>query len=277
MQHKLQCLDTADAPPVEADAALPSVAALAEQMLRHRAAAKLAASRPVAATAGTKSLAHLIPPWACKRTATTASKARSGGGAVASSLAAAAASAEVPLAMARPKRAQSAKLCVPLAGADLKGSSKTKGRLKNALEHCELLVRYRPALVRKGRLVSSGSRSLSVRLVRYLVDHKFSWPFRAPVDAVALGIPDYFKVIKHPMDLGTVQRKLALGEYSSTEAFAADVRLVWSNSRLYNAPVTEVHQLASELSNIFEKRYKHIPKVRPPPPQHLPPPRRRPW
>ena len=61
-----------------------------------------------------------------------------------------------------------------------------------------------------------------------------------------------------------MQRKLALGEYSSTEAFAADIRLVWSNARLYNAPMTEVHQLASELSNIFEKRYKHIPKVRTP-------------
>ena len=30
----------------------------------------------------------------------------------------------------------------------------------------------------------------------------------APVDPVAQGIPDYFSVIKHPMDLGTVRAKL---------------------------------------------------------------------
>ena len=150
MRHKLQCLDQADVPLLDADSTLPTVVSLAEQMLRHRAAAaaKIAASaaRPGSATAGTKGLAHLIPPWACKRTTAATTKSRSGSAAAASVAASAAlalAPDEVPLAMARPKRAMSSKLCMPLVGAELmlKGTSKQKGRLKNALEHCELLLR----------------------------------------------------------------------------------------------------------------------------------------
>ena len=33
-------------------------------------------------------------------------------------------------------------------------------------------------------------------------------PFLAPVDPKKLGILDYFNVIKHPMDLGTVHEQL---------------------------------------------------------------------
>ena len=32
-----------------------------------------------------------------------------------------------------------------------------------------------------------------------------SLPFRRPVDPVAFGIPDYFHIIKQPMDLGTIE------------------------------------------------------------------------
>ena len=47
-----------------------------------------------------------------------------------------------------------------------------------------------------------------------------------------------------------MQRKLALGEYSSTEAFAADTRLVWSNARLYNAPMTEVPEYVCDIAKL---------------------------
>ena len=38
--------------------------------------------------------------------------------------------------------------------------------------------------------------------------HSHSWPFQSPVDTVALGLPDYFKIIARPMDLGTVKKRL---------------------------------------------------------------------
>ena len=45
------------------------------------------------------------------------------------------------------------------------------------------------------------------------------WVFSEPVDPVTLGIPDYFDVIKHPMDLGTVKAQLSSGEIDTPEKF----------------------------------------------------------
>lgn len=44
--------------------------------------------------------------------------------------------------------------------------------------------------------------------------------------------PDYYDVIKHPMDLGTIARKLHL--YRDLESFKKDLDLIWSNCLTYN-------------------------------------------
>ena len=48
------------------------------------------------------------------------------------------------------------------------------------------------------------------------------------------GVPDYPKIVKNPMDLGTIHEKLKRNQYPSHLEFAADVRLVFSNCRLFN-------------------------------------------
>lgn len=60
------------------------------------------------------------------------------------------------------------------------------------------------------------------------------------MDPVELKIPDYFDVIKHPMDLGTIQRKLDTGEIQSKSKFIELVRLVFDNALLYNKPYDPV-------------------------------------
>ena len=52
---------------------------------------------------------------------------------------------------------------------------------------------------------------------------------------MALGIPRYFEVIREPMDLGTVERKLLGGEYATAHDFASDVRLIFANSVAFNS------------------------------------------
>ena len=58
------------------------------------------------------------------------------------------------------------------------------------------------------------------------------------VDAKALGLHDYHKVIRQPMDLGTIKDKLAaeLPAYVSSAEVVRDVQQVWSNCRTYNDP-----------------------------------------
>ena len=85
-------------------------------------------------------------------------------------------------------------------------------------------------------------------------------PFLAPVDSVALGIPDYFDIIKEPMDLGTISSKLSSGQYSCQTDFEADLVLVWNNALSYNSPNSPVHKMALELKDYSEKVIKEEPK-----------------
>ncbi|XP_018676374.2 transcription factor GTE4 isoform X4 [Musa acuminata AAA Group] len=62
-----------------------------------------------------------------------------------------------------------------------------------------------------------------VVLLSKLMKHKYGWVFNKPVDAKALGLHDYYNIIKHPMDLGTVKSRLAKNWYKSPQDFAEDV------------------------------------------------------
>lgn len=97
-------------------------------------------------------------------------------------------------------------------------------------------------------------------LLKKLMEHQHGWVFNTPVDVVKFNIPDYFTVIKNPMDLGTIKRKIASSEYSSPLNFAADVRLTFSNAMTYNQPGNDVHFMADTLCKFFEVRWKVIEK-----------------
>lgn len=80
-------------------------------------------------------------------------------------------------------------------------------------------------------------------------------PFREPVDYKALGLHDYPQIIKKPMDLGTIQKKLQKKEYSTIHQVADDVRLVWNNCMTYNADGSDFYLLAQGLAKKWEEKY----------------------
>jgi hypothetical protein len=82
--------------------------------------------------------------------------------------------------------------------------------------------------------------------------------FNKPVDAIALGIPEYSDIIKQPMDLGTIRSRLQRGLYESAAAVIADVNLVFSNAFLFNPSESVVHQSASILKAEFESEMLSI-------------------
>ncbi|PIA13110.1 Bromodomain-containing protein, partial [Coemansia reversa NRRL 1564] len=65
--------------------------------------------------------------------------------------------------------------------------------------------------------------------------------------------PDYFNVIKHPMDFATVRQKLLDGHYREVDAFAADLMLVLSNCMTYNTPDTYYFQLAARVKRHVDR------------------------
>nr|XP_029122816.1 transcription factor GTE9 isoform X2 [Elaeis guineensis] len=97
-------------------------------------------------------------------------------------------------------------------------------------------------------------------LLKRLMSHQYGWVFNTPVDVVKLNIPDYFQIIKHPMDLGTIKSKIASGAYSSPRDFVSDVRLTFTNAMTYNPRGNDVHFMADVMSKFFETRWKPIEK-----------------
>ncbi|KAJ6953756.1 hypothetical protein NC652_005477 [Populus alba x Populus x berolinensis] len=68
-------------------------------------------------------------------------------------------------------------------------------------------------------------------------DHVDAWPFKEPVDAC--DVPDYYDIIKDPMDLKTMSKRVESEQYYVTlEMFIADVKRMCANARTYNTPDT---------------------------------------
>ncbi|KAL3046850.1 hypothetical protein OYC64_021134 [Pagothenia borchgrevinki] len=90
--------------------------------------------------------------------------------------------------------------------------------------------------------------------------YAYAWPFYTPVDAVSLGLHDYHDIIKQPMDLGNIRKKMDQREYENAKEYAADVRLMFSNCYKYNPPSHEVVYMARKLQDVFEARYLKVPE-----------------
>ena len=85
--------------------------------------------------------------------------------------------------------------------------------------------------------------------------HNIASPFTQPVDPVALNIPHYHKLIKKPMDLSTIEKKLVGGEYENAKEFEADVRLMFANCYRFNPSTDVVHHLGKQLEAIFDQQW----------------------
>ena len=75
--------------------------------------------------------------------------------------------------------------------------------------------------------------------------------FNVAVDPLV--VVDYYKVVKNPMDLGTITGKLERNEYSRPVEFATDVRQVWYNCKLYNKKGDFVERTGTAASLHFEQ------------------------
>ncbi|XP_071965223.1 uncharacterized protein [Antedon mediterranea] len=96
------------------------------------------------------------------------------------------------------------------------------------------------------------------KIVRQLQSHKMAWPFLEPVNKE--DVPDYYEIIKEPMDLTTVETKLKKKKYQKLSDFTYDVGKVFDNCRFYNASDSPFYQCADILEKFFVhkmKSFKH--------------------
>jgi hypothetical protein len=95
-------------------------------------------------------------------------------------------------------------------------------------------------------------------VIQELIDDQFGWVFHDAVDPVALGLPDYFDVVKTPMHLELVKKKLDNAVYSDMSTFAREAKLVFENAILYNGETSEVGALAQSMLVKFDKVFNTL-------------------
>ncbi|XP_045527014.1 uncharacterized protein LOC123715772 isoform X9 [Pieris brassicae] len=86
--------------------------------------------------------------------------------------------------------------------------------------------------------------------------HEHAWPFLIPVNTKQF--PQYKKVIKCPMDLSTIRRKLQESGYKCKEEFASDVRLIFSNCEIFNEDDSPCGRAGHSMRQFFETRWAQI-------------------
>jgi histone acetyltransferase len=86
-----------------------------------------------------------------------------------------------------------------------------------------------------------------LKILEQLVAHKASWPFQVPVKKEE--VPDYFEVIKDPIDFRTIRERLLQGHYTNKKLFVADVNRIFTNARTYNVKNTIYYKYANELES----------------------------
>ncbi|CAB3410807.1 unnamed protein product [Caenorhabditis bovis] len=121
----------------------------------------------------------------------------------------------------------------------------------------------REASMKRPPVVLTGKLKACQKLLNEFYSKKYleiSWPFHEPVDPEALGLHDYLTIVKKPMDMSTIKKKLESGEYTEPSQFAEDYRLMLNNCLLYNPSGDPINELGRKYLAIFEQKWKDFEK-----------------
>ncbi|KAM6177622.1 protein polybromo-1 isoform 31-T31 [Erethizon dorsatum] len=119
-------------------------------------------------------------------------------------------------------------------GTVTEGVSSSPGYLKEILE--QLLEAIVVATNPSGRLISELFQKLPSK-VQY---------------------PDYYAIIKEPIDLKTIAQRIQNGSYKSIHAMAKDIDLLAKNAKTYNEPGSQVFKDANSIKKIFYMKKAEI-------------------
>jgi len=91
------------------------------------------------------------------------------------------------------------------------------------------------------------------RLINHLWRCNATTIFHKPVDPDRLGIPDYFEIVKEPIDLGTIKQRLNHNYYATIAEFVKDIELCFDNCLLFNGEDSPAGQRCLTAMDEFKK------------------------
>ncbi|XP_012142204.1 nucleosome-remodeling factor subunit NURF301 E(bx) isoform X2 [Megachile rotundata] len=104
--------------------------------------------------------------------------------------------------------------------------------------------------------LNSKDLDLLKKLIKQIQAHKSAWPFMEPVDPNEA--PDYYKVIKEPMDLQTIELRINDRSYKKLSEFIGDMTKIFDNCRYYNPRESPFFKCAESLETYFVHKIKSL-------------------
>ena len=98
------------------------------------------------------------------------------------------------------------------------------------------------------------------KVLKTLWKHQYAWPFQVPVDSLRLNLPDYHRIIKKPMDLGTIKKRTENLWYRSAKDCIEDFQTLFTNCYMYNKPGEDVVLMAQTLEKMFLTKVSQMPQ-----------------
>ena len=99
---------------------------------------------------------------------------------------------------------------------------------------------------------------IAKKLMNTLWKHKDADLFHKPVDPEELNIPDYFNIIKNPMDFSTIKKKLTNCSYTNLKEFCKDITLVFENCYTYNGKKTPIGDMCTRVKKEYDKLFEEL-------------------
>ncbi|VDD79641.1 unnamed protein product [Mesocestoides corti] len=96
-------------------------------------------------------------------------------------------------------------------------------------------------------------------VISVIAKDKLAWPFLKPVDHQKLNLPDYPKIVKHPMDLGTIKQRLNLKFYRRASECLDDLFTMFRNCYIFNKPGDDVVAMAMKLERVARDKLQNMP------------------
>ncbi|KAI8049546.1 hypothetical protein BDF22DRAFT_646875 [Syncephalis plumigaleata] len=88
-------------------------------------------------------------------------------------------------------------------------------------------------------------RKLVLMIWRDLANHRYASIFAQPIRRQQA--PGYYDIVRRPMDLNTVRKRVRDSKINTTDEFHHDMLLIFQNALMYNPVGSEIYQMALEM------------------------------
>ncbi|XP_036068011.1 polybromo 1, like isoform X2 [Oryzias melastigma] len=75
--------------------------------------------------------------------------------------------------------------------------------------------------------------------------------------------PDYYAIIKEPIDLRMIAQRIQIGHYKTVSAMAKDIDLMTKNAKTYNEPGSQIFKDANTIKKVFIQRKTELEHAEP--------------